>query len=201
MPAMESLNLNGESLVAPSLPIPPAETDRKNPTLAWLLSFFCPGAGQLYCRNEGRGLVTIIVFWIAFIVAFTVKPPAPAWGIAVRYAMALWCFATLDAFFWCSRDQCGCSVPARRSQSSGRCHPQSDYQGLGILLSRQKAAGYCHLPLAAGGGRLVPNSKRSDTTLGCRRRRAGDDHTMRTWVLTRAGSVEESSSSRCAITG
>jgi len=99
MPAMESLNLNGESLVAPSLPIPPAETDRKNPTLAWLLSFFCPGAGQLYCRNEGRGLVTIIVFWIAFIVAFTDKPPAPAWGIAVRYAMALWCFATLDAFF------------------------------------------------------------------------------------------------------
>lgn len=96
---METLNLNTQDAVAASPATPPRKAERKNPTSAWLLSFFCPGAGQLYCRNEGRGLVTLILFWIAASVALSVKPPAPAWGIAVRYAMALWCFASLDAFF------------------------------------------------------------------------------------------------------
>ena len=99
MPGMETLNLNVQSVTAPAPPIPPAATERKNPTLAWLLSFVCPGAGQLYCRNEGRGLVTLVLFWIAAAVTFSVKPPALAWGIALRYGMALWSFATLDAFF------------------------------------------------------------------------------------------------------
>lgn len=44
-------------------------------------------------------MVTLVLFWIAAAVTLNTKPPALAWGIALRYAMALWCFATLDAFF------------------------------------------------------------------------------------------------------
>jgi len=96
---METLGLNVQSVTAPGPQIQPTATERKNPTLAWLFSFFCPGIGQLYCRNEGRGWVTLVLFWVAAAVTFSVKPPALAWGIALRYVMALWCFATLDAFF------------------------------------------------------------------------------------------------------
>ena len=73
-------------------------SERKNPGLAWGLSFLCPGAGQLYCGLWRSGLTTLIVFWCAVAVTFVTKTP-PTWGIALRYALALWCFATLDAYF------------------------------------------------------------------------------------------------------
>lgn len=92
-----------ELLSAPSsnapLPVPPGESERKNTGLAWVLSFVCPGAGQLYCGQWRSGVTTFIVFWCAVAVTFVAKPPAPTWGIALRYALALWCFATLDAYF------------------------------------------------------------------------------------------------------
>ncbi|HWC19097.1 MAG TPA: hypothetical protein VG498_18950 [Terriglobales bacterium] len=74
-------------------------SERKNPGLAWGLSFVCPGAGQLYCGLWRSGLTTLIVFWCAVAVTVVTKTPAPTWGIALRYALALWCFATLDAYF------------------------------------------------------------------------------------------------------
>jgi TM2 domain-containing membrane protein YozV len=97
---METLNLNANPALDPHLLVaPPLESDKKSPGVAWLLSFFCPGAGQLYCGAQARGILTLVIFWTATLVALATKPPALAWGIALRYALALWCFATLDAFF------------------------------------------------------------------------------------------------------
>jgi len=100
MRAMETLNLNANA-AGPSagLAVPLTEVDRKRPWLAWLLSFFCPGAGQLYCGFGGRGITTLVIFWAAALVTVLSHAPALQWGIALRYALALWCFATLDAFF------------------------------------------------------------------------------------------------------
>jgi TM2 domain-containing membrane protein YozV len=78
---------------------PAPEDERRNVLTAWLLSAICPGMGQLYCGHQTRGWVTCFVFWIAF--AYTAARDISSWQFrfALRYVIAMWCFATLDAFF------------------------------------------------------------------------------------------------------
>jgi TM2 domain-containing membrane protein YozV len=67
--------------------------------LSWLFSFFFPGVGQLYCGYQTRGWITFFIFWFAVAYTFAFSTSTWQWRMALRYAMALWCFATLDAFF------------------------------------------------------------------------------------------------------
>lgn len=71
------------------------EPRHKSAGLAFLLSFFLPGVGQLYCGKIGRGVSTLI-FW-AF--AALLRLAGDALGVGLVIGFVLWVFAFLDAYF------------------------------------------------------------------------------------------------------
>jgi TM2 domain-containing membrane protein YozV len=66
--------------------------------LAFLLSFFIPGAGQLYCGKIPRGFTTLGFFVGGAIVTFAGETQTGR-GNGLAVAFVLWIFAFLDAYF------------------------------------------------------------------------------------------------------
>ena len=77
----------------------------KNAAIAFLLSFFFPGGGQIYCGKTSRGVWTLAIFFpgLAATVYLTSQLGNPAlaslWGITFRVTLFLYIFGFLDAFF------------------------------------------------------------------------------------------------------
>src|SRR5215472_2761737 len=80
----------------------------KNAAIAFLLSFFFPGGGQIYCGKTSRGVWTLAIFFpgLAATVYLTAQLGRPEgqffalfWGIIFRITVFLYIFAFLDAFF------------------------------------------------------------------------------------------------------
>ncbi len=76
--------------------------------VAFLLSLVLPGAGQIYCGKNSRGLWILAIFLpaLALTVYFTLQLGSPdgtayafLWGILLRITLFLYGFAFLDAFF------------------------------------------------------------------------------------------------------
>src|SRR5262249_40488032 len=75
---------------------------KRSAAVSWILSVVCPGAGQIYCGNVTLGSWTLGLFFLAsLVVVFTTPSQRPpyVWGTALRFAICLWVFATLDAYF------------------------------------------------------------------------------------------------------
>jgi TM2 domain-containing membrane protein YozV len=89
---LNPLGLNDEVAVSGAWTPP---TQHKSAGLAFLLSFFLPGVGQLYCGKIGRG-VTTLGFWI---VAAVVRLTGDPSGLGLIVGFVLWVFAFLDAYF------------------------------------------------------------------------------------------------------
>ena len=80
----------------------------KNAAIAFLLSLFFPGGGQIYCGKTSRGVWTLAIFFpgLAATVYLTAQLGRPEgqffalfWGIIFRITVFLYIFAFLDAFF------------------------------------------------------------------------------------------------------
>jgi TM2 domain-containing membrane protein YozV len=74
------------------------EPRHKSAGLAFLLSFFIPGAGQLYCGKIPRGFTTLGFFVGGAILTFAAETQTGR-GNGLAVAFVLWIFAFLDAYF------------------------------------------------------------------------------------------------------
>ena len=74
------------------------EPRHKSAGLAFLLSFFIPGAGQLYCGKIPRGFTTLGFFVGSAVLIFAAETQT-ARGNGFAVAFVLWIFAFLDAYF------------------------------------------------------------------------------------------------------
>ncbi len=82
----------------------PTTKRHKSPGLAFVMSLFVPGSGQLYCGKTLRGLMTLVFFVIGVGVAAAIGWPKDRstellWGMCARVAVALYGFGFLDAYF------------------------------------------------------------------------------------------------------
>ncbi len=85
-----SLGLNDNVAVA-------AEAPHKSAGLAFLLSFFVPGAGQIYCDKSTRGGLTLGFFLLGAL--FCSGSSINLRGIGIVLVFVLWVFSFLDAYF------------------------------------------------------------------------------------------------------
>lgn len=99
---MQTLNISGSGTGAtanlPRTSVP------KSPGLAFLLSLFVPGLGQLYCGEKRRGLWTFFLFvgCAALVVALagsSAEDGTQFLGIGLRTGLVLYMFSFLDAFY------------------------------------------------------------------------------------------------------
>jgi len=80
-------------------PASPAQfSKRKSAGTAFALSFFLPGAGQLYCGKTGRGQITL-GFWVVSVLCCFAKANSPLRGAGILGVVVLWIFAFLDSYF------------------------------------------------------------------------------------------------------
>jgi hypothetical protein len=92
-------------------PLPPEK--QRNPGLAFVISLFIPGAGQMYCGKR-RGLWTMLFFFLAG-AGFVYAGPLPGegrelvWRLSLRIGIALYGFAFLDAYFTAKEVNAGVS--------------------------------------------------------------------------------------------
>lgn len=95
---MESI-LGTGAAVQPAPLQPAAESERKRPGLAFLLSLILPGAGLIYCGKRGAGIATAIFFCIALMLVFSLPVTSPFWGVGLRSAIVLYGYAFIDSFY------------------------------------------------------------------------------------------------------
>ena len=74
------------------------QTQHKSAGLAFLLSLFLPGAGQLYCGKRFRGLVTLCFSLLGAALWFLTRQPDLR-GTGLSLILVLWIFSFLDAYF------------------------------------------------------------------------------------------------------
>src|ERR1700720_4746161 len=106
MSTPSGLNLGGSTYVPASKPTFAAQPVPRNAALAFFLSLLLPGLGQFYCRKNSRAAWTMGLFLISLSVTIWLTPtlasdPATAliWGVLLRFAVFLYVFAFLDAYF------------------------------------------------------------------------------------------------------
>lgn len=71
---------------------------RKSAGTAFVLSFFLPGAGQIYCGKTGRGQITL-GFWVVSVLCCFAKANSPLRSAGILGVVVLWIFAFLDSYF------------------------------------------------------------------------------------------------------
>src|SRR5215475_1386222 len=81
-----------------------SEPEAKSPGLAFLLSIFMPGLGQVYCRQKGRAFWTFIFFvlgvaCVVFLSSAGGEEGSFIVGLGLRTALVLYGFSFLDAYF------------------------------------------------------------------------------------------------------
>lgn len=72
-------------------------TERKNPWIAALLSFFIVGLGQIYGRQVGRGVV-LFVLTVLLTITFDYITGWPISGILESTLIVLWVYNVYDAY-------------------------------------------------------------------------------------------------------
>jgi|GEM_PF-260012 len=87
------------------VPAQPVYQERKNATLAAVLSFFIIGVGQIYCSRVKRGIAILgfsFLFWIIFFAAVAASTPyggPPAFGILMFFVLIIfWLWNISDAY-------------------------------------------------------------------------------------------------------
>jgi TM2 domain-containing membrane protein YozV len=74
-----------------------SDPPHKSAGLAFLLSLFIPGLGQLYCGKGVRASFTFVFFVIGILLCFA--PGDNTRGLGISTAFCLWIFSFLDAYF------------------------------------------------------------------------------------------------------
>ena len=78
---------------------PVQEKKNKSAGLAFAISLFVPGAGQLYDGKSARGVVTLGFFVIGMFLTAGTRTGSAAWGVGFSLAFVLYIFGFLDAYF------------------------------------------------------------------------------------------------------
>jgi TM2 domain-containing membrane protein YozV len=79
--------------------IPVQERTKKSAGLAFAMSLFVPGSGQLYVRKTTRGLVTLGCFVLGAVLVVANPTDTAMWAIGFSLALVLYMFGFVDAYF------------------------------------------------------------------------------------------------------
>ena len=69
----------------------------KNEGLAALLSFFIPGAGQIYAGRVGRGLGVLLGLFVVILLWLGLVAAAPVFSVVIFLPFAFWLWNVYDA--------------------------------------------------------------------------------------------------------
>ncbi len=82
-----------------AFPVSVPHVPRKSPGIAWLISLFVPGSGQIYCGKSLRGISTLVFSLLMAGGCLFLNPNSQWWGVSLRALIVLYGFSFLDAYY------------------------------------------------------------------------------------------------------